>query len=98
MNDQIPESIISLVKEQKEHFRVERLKFYRKQRKNAPVISDICHVEGIVVNILGATVQELQDNIMCVFILQLLGSEEKILKAEKQIEENGVIRERVEVI
>lgn len=27
VNDQIPESIISLVKEQKEHFRVERLKF-----------------------------------------------------------------------
>ena len=97
VNDQIPESIISLVKEQKEHFRVERLKFIGSSVKR-PVISDICHVEGIVVNILGATVQELQDNIMCVFILQLLGSEEKILKAEKQIEENGVIRERVEVI
>ena len=97
VNDQIPESIISLVKEQKEHFRVERLKFIASSVKR-PVISDICHVEGIVVNILGATVQELQDNIMCVFILQLLGSEEKILKAEKQIDENGVIRERVEVI
>ena len=97
VNDQIPESIISLVKEQKEHFRVERLKFIGSSVKR-PVISDICHVEGIVVNILGATVQELQDNIMCVFILQLLGSEEKILKAEKQIDENGVIRERVEVI
>ena len=89
VNDQIPESIISLVKE--------RLKFIGSSVKR-PVISDICHVEGIVVNILGATVQELQDNIMCVFILQLLGSEEKILKAEKQIDENGVIRERVEVI
>ena len=97
VNDQVPESIISLVKEQKEHFRVERLKFIGSSVKR-PVISDICHVEGIVVNILGATVQELQDNIMCVFILQLLGSEEKILKAEKQIDENGVIRERVEVI
>ena len=97
VNDQIPESIISLVKEQKEHFRVERLKFIGSSVKR-PVISDICHVEGIVVNILGATVQELQDNIMCVFILQLLGFEEKILKAEKQIDENGVIRERVEVI
>ena len=85
------------LKEQKEHFRVERLKFIGSSVKR-PVISDICHVEGIVVNILGATVQELQDNIMCVFILQLLGSEEKILKAEKQIDENGVIRERVEGI
>ena len=94
---QIPESILSLVKEQKEHFRVERLKFIGSSVKR-PVISDICHVDGIVVNILGATVQELQENVMCVFILQLIGAEEKILEAEKQIDENGVIRERVEAI
>ena len=50
------------------------------------------------VNILGATVQELQENVMCVFILQLIGTEEKILEAEKQIDGNGVIRERVEAI
>ncbi|MBD9334571.1 MAG: methionine ABC transporter ATP-binding protein, partial [[Ruminococcus] faecis] len=43
-------------------------------------------------------VQELQENVMCVFILQLIGTEEKILEAEKQIDENGVIRERVEAI
>ena len=63
INDQIPESIVSLVKEQKEHFQVERLKFIGSSVKR-PVISDICHVEGIVVNILGATVQELQENVM----------------------------------
>ena len=97
VNDQIPESILSLVKEQKEHFRVERLKFIGSSVKR-PVISDICHVDGIVVNILGATVQELQENVMCVFILQLIGTEEKILEAEKQIDGNGVIRERVEAI
>ncbi len=33
---------------------------------------------------------------MCVFILQLIGSEDKICEAEKQIDANGVIRERVE--
>ena len=96
INDQIPESIVSLVKEQKEHFQVERLKFIGSSVKR-PVISDICQVEGIVVNILGATVQELQENVMCVFILQLIGSD-KICEAEKQIDANGVIRERVEVI
>ena len=85
------------LKEQKEHFRVERLKFIGSSVKR-PVISDICHVDGIVVNILGATVQELQENVMCVFILQLIGTEEKILEAEKQIDGNGVIRERVEAI
>ena len=85
------------LKEQKEHFQVERLKFIGSSVKR-PVISDICQVEGIVVNILGATVQELQENVMCVFILQLIGSEDKICEAEKQIDANGVIRERVEVI
>lgn len=97
VNDRIPESIISLVKEQTEHFSVERLKFIGSSVKR-PVISDICRVEGIVVNILGAVVQELQENVMCVFILQLIGSEERILEAEKKIEANGVIRERLEVI
>ena len=96
VNDRIPESIISLVKEQTEHFSVERLKFIGSSVKR-PVISDICRVEGIVVNILGAVVQELQENVMCVFILQLIGAEESILEAERQIEANGVIRERLEV-
>ena len=45
INDQIPESIVSLVKEQKEHFQVERLKFIGSSVKR-PVISDICQVEG----------------------------------------------------
>ena len=43
INDQIPESIVSLVKEQKEHFQVERLKFIGSSVKR-PVISDICQV------------------------------------------------------
>ena len=84
INDQIPESIVSLVKEQKEHFQVERLKFIGSSVKR-PVISYICQVE-------------VQENVMCVFILQLIGSEDKICEAEKQIDANGVIRERVEVI
>lgn len=96
VNDRIPDSIIDLVKEQRGHFSVERLKFIGASVKR-PVISDICRTPGIVVNILGATVQELQENVMCVFILQLIGSEENILKAEMQIEANGVLRERLEV-
>ena len=84
INDQIPESIVSLVKEQKEHFQVERLKFIGSSVKR-PVISDICQVEGIVVNILGATVQELQENVMCVFILQLIGSEIRSVRLKSRL-------------
>lgn len=97
VNDRIPDSVISLVREETRHFSVERLKFIGAGVKR-PVISEICRVEGIVVNILGATVQELQENVMCVFILQLIGKEENILEAERRIEANGVLRERLEVI
>ena len=46
---------------------------------------------------LGAAVQELEDSVMCVFILQLIGDDESIRKAEEQIDKNGVLRERMEV-
>lgn len=96
IRDQIPDSIISLVKEQKENFRVDRLKFIGFSVKR-PVISDICKTKGVVVNILGAAVQELEDSVMCVFILQLIGDDESIDKAEAEIDKNGVLRERLEV-
>ena len=95
IRDQIPDSIISLVKEQKENFRVDRLKFIGSSVKR-PVISDICKTKGVVVNILGAAVQELEDSVMCVFILQLIGDDESIDKAEAEIDKNGVLRERLE--
>ena len=94
IRDQIPDSIISLVKEQKENFRVDRLKFIGSSVKR-PVISDICKTKGVVVNILGAAVQELEDSVMCVFILQLIGDDESIDKAEAEIDKNGVLRERL---
>ncbi len=94
VNDRIPESILRLLHEQTEHYQIERLKFIGASVKR-PVISDICQVEGIVVNILGATVQELQESVMCVFILQLIGEEADIRQAEAQIDAAGVLRERV---
>ena len=46
---------------------------------------------------LRAAVQELEDSVMCVFILQLIGDDESIDKAEAEIDKNGVLRERLEV-
>ena len=51
-----------------------------------------------MVNILGAAVQELEDSVMCVFILQLIGDDESIDKGGgSEIDKNGVLRERLEV-
>lgn len=73
---------------------MERLKFIGSSVKK-PVISEICHIDGIEVNILGATVQELEDSVMCIFILQLIGEEGTLETAEKKIDAVGVLRERV---
>ncbi|MDD6320772.1 MAG: ATP-binding cassette domain-containing protein [Oscillospiraceae bacterium] len=96
INDQIPESILDLVHGELRHYRIERLKFIGASVKK-PVISEICKTQDLEVNVLGATVQEMQDSVMCVFILQLFGPEEKILQAERLIDEAAVLRERVEV-
>lgn len=96
INDQIPESILDLVHGEPRHYQVERLKFIGASVKK-PVISEICKSQNIEVNILGATVQEMQDSVMCVFILQLFGPEKDIEQAERNIDEAGVLRERVAI-
>lgn len=94
INDQIPNSIMELLHTEKRNYRVERLKFIGANVKK-PVISEICHTKGVEVNILGATVQELEDSVMCIFILQLIGSDEQLTLAETQIDNTGVLRERL---
>lgn len=94
INDQIPESIVELLHTEQRNYLVERLKFIGKSVKK-PVISEICHIDGVEVNILGATVQELENSVMCIFILQLIGQTDRLEEAEHQIDDAGVLRERV---
>lgn len=94
INDQIPESIVDLLQTEIRHYVVDRLKFIGASVKK-PVISEVCQIDGVEVNILGATVQELEESVMCIFILQLFGSDDKLLQAEAQIDAAGVLRERV---
>ena len=94
INDQIPNPIMDLLQTETRHYVVDRLKFIGTSVKK-PVISEVCQIEGVEVNILGATVQELEENVMCIFILQLFGSDDQLLQAERQIDAAGVLRERV---
>ena len=94
INDQIPDSIVDLLQTETRHYVVDRLKFIGNSVKK-PVISEVCHIDGVEVNILGATVQELEESVMCIFILQLFGPDDKLLQAEAQIDAAGVLRERV---
>lgn len=94
INDQIPKSILDLLQTETRHYVIDRLKFIGTSVKK-PVISEICQIAGVEVNILGATVQEFGESIMCIFILQMFGSDDKLLQAEAQIDAAGVLRERV---
>ena len=57
--------------------------------------AEICQQSGVEVNILCASVQEMQDSVMCVFLLRLLGEESAIAAAEAFIDKTGVLREEV---
>ena len=94
INDQIPKSILDLLQTETRHYVIDRLKFIGASVKK-PIISEICQIVGVEVNILGATVQEFGESIMCIFILQMFGSDDKLLQAEAQIDAAGVLRERV---
>ena len=96
INDQIPEKFISVVREEKRNQRVEFLKFIGDSVRE-PLIAELCRMDGLEVNILGATIQEMQGSVMSVFILQLIGDKNAILSAEVKIDAAGALRERMAI-
>lgn len=95
MPDQIPPSIQEMAFSRKDNFRILRLKFVGESVKKS-VISEISKIPGLEVSILCATVKEMEDSVICVFILQLIGQDALIEQAEKLIVSAGVLQERVE--
>ncbi len=96
VNDSIPQSILAIVRGETEHFKVERLRFVGDSVKK-PVIAALCQTPGVTVNILCATVTEVQESVICIYIVQLIGTEERIAAAERQIDASEIIREYVEI-
>ena len=88
------QSIQKIVKAAGKGGKIEKLKFVG-NTVNEPVIAEICQQSGVEVNILCASVQEMQDSVMCVFLLRLLGEESAIAAAEAFIDKTGVLREEV---
>lgn len=94
INDTIPLPIRSLLAKDNENSHIERLNFIG-ETIHKPVIAQISSRPGIKANILCATVQEVQDNVICLFLLQISGEEAEIEAAEAYIDTTGVLRERV---
>ena len=93
-NDRIPDTFISVVRSEQRSQQVELLKFIGASVKE-PLIANLCRMEGLEVNILGATIQEMQGSVMSVFILQLIGDAACIAQAEERIDRAGALRERM---
>ena len=96
INDQIPEKFVSVVREETRNQQVELLKFIGDAVRE-PLIAQLCRMEGLEVNILGATIQEMQGSVMSVFILQLIGDDAIIQAAENKIDTAGALRERMAI-
>ena len=96
INDQIPEKFASVVREETRNQQVELLKFIGDAVRE-PLIAQLCRMEGLEVNILGATIQEMQGSVMSVFILQLIGDDAIIQAAENKIDTAGALRERMAI-
>lgn len=94
INDQIPESFYDAIRAENRDYRLERLKFIG-DSVNEPVIADLCRRPGLQVNIVGANISEMQQSMMSVFILQLIGDADEIEAAEAAIDRAGALRQRL---
>ena len=94
ISDRIPEKFAAVVRAETRNQRVELLKFIGDSVKE-PLIAELCRTQGLEVNILGATIREMQGSVMCVFILQLIGDDALIDRAEARIDGAGALRERM---
>ncbi|MDO5143188.1 MAG: ATP-binding cassette domain-containing protein [bacterium] len=94
INDQVPETFWDTIRREQRPYRLERLKFMG-DAVNEPVIASLCRTPGLEVNIVGATVSELQQSMMSVFILQLFGADQLIDEAEAYMDRCGVKRQEL---
>ncbi len=94
VNDQIPEPLLEMVQSETRPQELLRLRFVGETVRQ-PLLSSLSRIEGLEVNILGATVEELQESVLCLFLVQLIGDAEAVRRAEHLIDDAGILRERI---
>ncbi|MEE6286915.1 ATP-binding cassette domain-containing protein [Georgenia sp. MJ173] len=95
VNDQIPGPMREMVRAETRPQELLRLRFVGETVRQ-PLLSSLSRIEGLEVNILGATVAELQESVICLFLVQLIGAEEPVHRAMEIIDSAGILRERIE--
>lgn len=96
LNDRIPATLIGQLHTDDRHYCVERMRFVGETARK-PVLATLAKIPDLEVNVLGANVEELQDTVLCLYLVQLIGDQAAIDSAERYIDSEGVRRERVSV-
>lgn len=96
INDQIPAAMVELVQQDERDHRIYRLRYVGTTVTNT-VLTSLSKTDGLEANILAATVEQLEDTVVGVFHVQLVGSEQAIAHGEQLIDAAGVTREVVQV-
>ncbi|MCM3659428.1 ATP-binding cassette domain-containing protein [Georgenia satyanarayanai] len=94
VNDQIPEPLLEMVQAETRPQELLRLRFVGDTVRQ-PLLASLSRIEGLEVNILGATVEELQESVLCLFLVQLIGGPEPVRRAELLLDDAGILRERI---
>lgn len=94
INDQIPEAVMDLVKNDPRNARIYRLRSVGVASQNA-LLSKLNQTTGLEINILGATIEQLEDTVVGVFHVQLVGSDDAIDRGEQHIDAARITKEQV---
>ncbi|HLS34006.1 MAG TPA: ATP-binding cassette domain-containing protein [Brevibacterium sp.] len=96
VNDQIPGPLLEVVRSETRPQELLRLRFVGDTVRR-PLLAALSRIEGLEVNILGATVEEVQDSVICLFLVQLIGGAQPVRRAHEVIDDAGILRERIEI-
>ncbi len=94
INDQIPGPMLEMVRAETRPQELVRLRFVGDTVRQ-PLLSRLSRIEGLEVNILGATVEALQESVVCLFLIQLIGPDGTVHQAMEVIDDAGILRERI---
>ncbi|KMT22415.1 methionine ABC transporter ATP-binding protein [Clostridium cylindrosporum] len=96
INDKVPNSIIKSIKEDSNYHVVVRLRFIGENSKRA-LISEVAKNFNVYINILFATVTELQETTLANIIIGLKGELQDVNTAFEYIKNQNIHAERVEL-
>lgn len=89
INDNVPDRLVAGILEEKRNYKILRLKFLSTD-STEPVLAMVNKRFNVETNILFANISEIQEQILGIQIIQIIGSPEEIKKAEEYLDSQNV--------